>query len=64
VFSDAVQIVAVPQRERVALPVEDDRLPPAVVEGFLGDDQMASPDLVPGLGQSGTGLIREIIPLT
>ena len=38
-----------------SLPVEDDGLPPAVLEGLLGDDEMARPDLVPGPGQATGG---------
>ena len=37
------------------MPVEDDGLPPAVLEGLLGDDEMARPDLVPGPGQATGG---------
>ncbi len=48
-----LRVVPKPQREHVAVATEDDGLPPPVVEGFLGDDEMARPDLVPGPGQAG-----------
>jgi hypothetical protein len=43
-----VRIIPVLQSEAVALPVEDDCLPPAVFQGLLGNDQMARRDLIPG----------------
>jgi len=45
-------VVAVPQREAVASSRDHDRLPPAVLQGFLGDDEMAGRDLVPGPWQT------------
>ena len=45
-------VVAIPQREHVAVTLDHDRLPPAVGEAFLGDDQMAWRNLVPAAGQA------------
>jgi hypothetical protein len=45
-------VVAVPQGEAVAFAVDDNRLPPAIVERLLRNDEMASRDLVPGRGQA------------
>src|SRR6202040_968906 len=50
-----VRVIPVLQGEAVALPVEDDGFPPAVLKGLLGDDEMARPDLVPGPGQATGG---------
>src|ERR1700738_933093 len=47
-----VRVPAVLQDEGVAFPGEDDCLPPAVFARLLGDDEMASRDLVPGPGQA------------
>ena len=46
-------VVTKPQREHVAVAIENDGLPPPMVEGFLSDDEMPRRDLVPGVGQAG-----------
>src|ERR1700730_5066106 len=55
------RVIAKPQREHVVFAVEDDGLPPSVVEALLGDDEVARRDLVPGPGQAAsdrrTGLV-------
>ena len=48
-----LRVVPKPQGEHVAVATDDDGFPPPVVEGFLGDDEMARRDLVPGPGQAG-----------
>jgi hypothetical protein len=45
-----LRIVPKPQREHVPGATVDDGFPPPVVEGFLGEDEMARRDLVPGPG--------------
>src|ERR1700730_4758890 len=50
-----VRVIAVLQRERVALPFEHDCFPPPVLKRLLGDDEMASADLVPRPGQAAGG---------
>jgi hypothetical protein len=55
------RVVAKPQREHVVFALEHDRLPPAVDETLLRDDEVARRDLVPGAGQAtgerGAGLV-------
>ena len=51
----AVRVIAEPQREDIVFAVNDDRLPPAVVERFLSNDEMARRDLVPGPRQAAGG---------
>ena len=48
-----LRVVPEPQGEHVAVASDDDGLPSPVFQGFLGDDEMARRDLVPGPGQAG-----------
>jgi len=48
-------VVAVPQGDLVAVTCDDHRLPPPVLGGLLGDDQMAGRNLVPGPWQALAG---------
>ena len=41
------RVVAKPQREHVVFALDHDRLPPAIGEALLRDDEMARRDLVP-----------------
>src|SRR6476646_6990114 len=54
-----LRVVPKPQGEHVAVAPEDDGFPPPVLQGFLGDDEMARRDLVPGPGQAGRD--RELV---
>jgi hypothetical protein len=45
-----LRVIPKPQREHVAVASDDDGFPPAVFQGFLGDDEMTGRDLVPGPG--------------
>jgi hypothetical protein len=48
-----LRVIPKPQREHVAVANDDDSFPPAVVEGFLSDDEMPRRDVIPSPGQAG-----------